>query len=72
MSAEYITVTPVGEDDEEDRPPRRIMCHAIIAYYTNDEGENLIVLIDGQPVTILESPEQIDAQLIQYQPALQP
>lgn len=69
MSAEYITVTPVGED-EKDKPPRRIMCHAIIAFYTNDENENLIVLIDGQPVIILEPPEQIEAQLVKYQPFL--
>ena len=69
MSAEYITVTPASDENEE-KPPRRIMCHAIISYYTNDDSENIIVLIDGQPVTIEESPEQIDSQLIVYQPAI--
>lgn len=67
MSAEYITVTPAS-DDAEEKPKRRIMCHAIIAFYETDEAENIIVLIDGQPVTIWESPEQIEDQLSVYQP----
>lgn len=69
MAAEYIIVTPVGED-EKYKSPRRIMCHAIIGFYTNDEEENLIILIDGQPVIIREAPAKIEAQLIKYQPVL--
>ncbi len=68
MSAEYITVTPATDDGEE-RPQRRIMCHAIIAFYTTEESENVIVLMDGNPTTIWESPEQIEDQLSIYQPA---
>ncbi len=67
MGAEYITVTP-EKDDGKDHPPRRIFCHAIIAFYTTDEGENVIVLMDGRPTTIWESPEHIEAQLLIYQP----
>lgn len=67
MSAEYITVTPATEEGE-DKATRRIFCHAIIAFYTTDEGENVIVLMDGQPTTIWESPEQLEAQLSVYQP----
>lgn len=65
MSAEYITVTPASEDGDE-KPAKRIMCHAIISYFTTEESENVIVLMDGVPVTILEDPEFIDAQLNEY------
>ncbi len=65
MTAEYIKITPKIENKEKG-PRRRIMCHAMIAYYKNDEGENIIVLMDGLPVEIWETPAQIDKQLKQF------
>ena len=65
MSAEFIIITPASEKGEY-KAPRRIMCHAIIAYYENDEHENVIVLDDGIPVVILEEPAFIDSQLNEY------
>lgn len=66
MGAEYITVTPVKEGGKEGTP-RRIMCHAIVAFYLSEDHEPVIVLADGVPITIHEEPEFIEAQLNEYQ-----
>jgi hypothetical protein len=62
MSAEYIRITP-KMDSESVGSKRRIMCHAMIAYYENEDGENILVLQDGVPIEIWETPAQIDKQL---------
>ena len=66
MTAEYIVITPMT--DEADAPKRRILCQAIAAYYSNEEGETVLVLMSGEPSKILDSPESIDAQLERYFP----
>lgn len=66
MTAEYIMVTP--DTGDEHPKQRRIMCQAIAAYYENDDGETILVLMSGEPSRILDSPEKIDAQLERYFP----
>lgn len=59
---DYIKITPKTDRGQRE-PERFIMKHAIAAFYSKENGDNVIVLMDGMPATILETPDQIRIQL---------